>query len=76
MILRYDFGMKNGADHITAFHVDLAIDIEKSLRELAAVKFLGARKVPIEVALRVVSKTFNKCRSRSEPFAYTKSIAH
>jgi hypothetical protein len=54
--------MKNRSDHKTSIYFDLAIRIKESWGELASVKFLEERKVPIEVALRVVSKIFKKHR--------------
>jgi hypothetical protein len=62
MCVKLELGMENRIDQATAFHVNQAIKIKKSRGERAAVKFLQEQNVPIEIALRVVSKTF--CKSR------------
>jgi hypothetical protein len=60
--------MEHRADRKTAYYFDLALKIKKSRGELAAVRFLEERKVPIKVSLRVVSKIFNQHRAKSQPY--------
>jgi hypothetical protein len=54
--------MDDRADRKTAYYFDIALKIKKFWGELAAVRFLDERKVPIKVALRAVSVIFNKHR--------------
>jgi hypothetical protein len=60
--------MKYRADHKTAYYFDLALRIKESWGELASIRFLEERKVPVKVALRVVSTIFKKHRVKSQPF--------
>jgi hypothetical protein len=56
--------MENRSDHNTAADIELAIDIRQSRGELAAARFLQKCNVPIEVAVRVISKNFGRYRER------------
>jgi len=60
--------MDNRADRKTAYYFDLALKIKKLRGELAAVRFLEERKIPVKVALRAVSTIFNNHREKSHPF--------